>query len=141
MVVLTLRLIHAQATFQTKMPELHLLGPDVLFTPPSQPGSCILFPPQRDLFSGTCLACFLYFCSSVTGPPKSLKHHVYAPDLTITSNTLASKYDVKMNPKGPSIMDPEAHWKPPKTHTPEQRGSAPKCFHTYSIRLFSCKSL
>ena len=107
MVVLTIRRIHAQATFQTKMPELQLLGPDVLFTPPSQPGSCICFPPKRDLFPGKCLAWFLDVFSSELGTPASLKHHVYTSDITIMRYDLGSKYDIKMGPKCSSTMDPQ----------------------------------
>ncbi len=54
MVVLTIRLIQSQATFQTKKPELQLLGPNVLSTHHGQPDSFICFPPKRYLF-GVCV--------------------------------------------------------------------------------------
>ena len=63
-----------------------------------------------------CLACFLYFCSSVTGTPKSLKYHVYASDLVVTRNTLVAKYDMNMIPKCSSIMDPRGSLENPQKH-------------------------
>ena len=63
-----------------------------------------------------CLACFLYLFSSVTGTPKSQKHHVYASDLAITGNTLVSKYDIKNKSQMPLDYGPPRLTGKPQKH-------------------------
>ena len=93
-------------------------------------------------FPGMCLAWFLTFVPSETGTPASLKHHVFASDITITSYDLGSKYDIEMDPKCPSTMDPQgSHWKTPKTYTPEWFGNVHRYFRIYSSRPFLCNCL
>ena len=54
--------------FLNKMLELQLLGPNVVFTPPSQSGSCFFCPPERDLIPGTYVSrMFLVFCVLCNG--------------------------------------------------------------------------